>query len=104
MWFASEPVKFDSYGAAPGAMPRLGFALGPAPLGPKRFSTSLGSMPTGGLAVFRILRLPLRDPSRTALLQVNCTLGEVPRDRSVEGIRLSFEDNQNEFSEEAGDA
>ena len=29
-WFASELAKFDSYGAAPGAMPRLGFALGPA--------------------------------------------------------------------------
>lgn len=30
-WFASELVKFDPHGAAPGAMPRLGFALGPAP-------------------------------------------------------------------------
>jgi hypothetical protein len=40
VWFATELVKFDSYGAAAGAMPRLGFALGPAPLGPKRFSTS----------------------------------------------------------------
>jgi hypothetical protein len=36
------------------------------------------------------------------VLQVNCTLGEVPRERSVEGIRLSFEGNQNEFSEEVG--
>src|SRR5258708_1230849 len=45
-------------------------------------NTSLGSMPRGGLAVFRILLLP--------------------RNRSVEGIRLSFEDNQNEFSEEVG--
>jgi hypothetical protein len=70
VWFATELVKFDSYGAAPGAMP-LGFALGPAPLGP------LDPCPRGGLAVVRILLLPLRGPSRTALLQVNCTLGTV---------------------------
>jgi len=55
VWFASELVKFDSYGATPGAVPRLGFALGPAPLGPKRFSTSLGSMPT--LTADQILEL-----------------------------------------------
>jgi hypothetical protein len=60
VWFAGELVKFDSYGAAPGAIPRLGLALGPAPLRPKRFPTSAGSMPTGGLAVLRILLLPLR--------------------------------------------
>ena len=30
-WFASELVKFDSYSAAPGSMPRLDFALSPAP-------------------------------------------------------------------------
>ena len=37
--------------------------------------------------------------SKTAALQVNCALAEVPRERSVEGIRLNFE-AKNEFSEE----
>jgi hypothetical protein len=32
--------------------------------------------------------------------QVNCALGDVPRERSVEGIRLSFKSNGGEFSEE----
>jgi len=57
-------------------------------------------VPTGGLAVLRIRRLPLQGPSRNAVLQVNCTLGDVPRERSVEGIRLSIEGNASDFSEE----
>jgi hypothetical protein len=36
----------------------------------------------------------------TAMLQVNCALGDVPRERSVEGIRLTFEKGGNELSEE----
>jgi hypothetical protein len=40
--------------------------------------------------------------SKTAVLQVNCALGDVPRERSVEGIRLAFEKNGGEFSEEVG--
>jgi hypothetical protein len=44
----------------------------------------------------------LQGPSRNAVLQVNCALGDVPRERSVEGIRLSIEGNANDFSEEAG--
>jgi hypothetical protein len=38
----------------------------------------------------------------TAVLQVNCALGEVPRERSVEGIRLTFGRSGVEFSQEAG--
>ena len=34
------------------------------------------------------------------MLQVNCVLGDVPRERSVEGIRLNFESKGSEFSEE----
>jgi len=37
-----------------------------------------------------------------AMLQLNCALGDVPRERSVEGIRLAFERNGSEFSEEVG--
>jgi hypothetical protein len=102
VWLASELVKFDSYGAAPGALRRQGLAFGPAPFGPNRLMMPSGPMPTGGLAVFRIRLLPMRGPSRVAVLQVNCALGDVPRERSVEGIRLSFKDSGGEFSEVAG--
>jgi len=100
VWIASELVNFDSYGSAPAALLRQGPALGPAPFGPKRMPMSSGPMPTDGLAVFRIRLLPMRGASTTAVLQVNCALGEVPRERSVEGIRLTFERNGSEFSEE----
>jgi len=100
VWLARELLKFDSYGTAPDALGRPGIAL--APVGPKRFMMPTDPMPTGGLAVFRIRLVPMRGPSRTAVLQVNCALGDVPRERSVEGIRLVFEDNGNDFSEEVG--
>ena len=34
------------------------------------------------------------------MLQVNCAVGDVPRERSVEGIRLTLEKNGAEYSEE----
>ena len=102
VWTASELVSFDSYGIAPGAIKRQGMALGPAPFGPKRMPMPAGPMPTGGLAIFRIRLLPMLGASTTAVLQVNCALGEVPRERSVEGIRLIFEKGGNEFSGEVG--
>jgi hypothetical protein len=100
VWLASELVSFDSYGLAPRALPHLGVPFGPLAIGPKRMPMTRGPMPTGGLAVFRILLLPISGPSTTALLQVNCALGDVPRDRSVEGIRLSLERAKTEYLEE----
>jgi len=102
VWTASELVSFDSYGAAPGAIQRQGLAYGLGSLGSKRLPMDSGPVPTGGLAVFRIRLLPMRGPSRTAVLQVNCPLSQVPRERSVEGIRLTLESNGTEFSEEVG--
>jgi len=102
VWIASELVSFDSYGAAPGALRKRGVALGPQPFGLRRLPMFSGPMPTGGLAVFHIRLLPMSGPSKIALLQVNCALGDVPRERSVEGIRLTLEKNGTEFSEEAG--
>jgi hypothetical protein len=58
-------------------------------------------MPTGGLAVFRITLLPTKSSPTIAVLQVNCALGDVPRERSVEGIRLAIGKTNAEFSEEA---
>jgi hypothetical protein len=100
VWVASELVSFNSYGVAPGALRQRGVALGPQPIGPKGLPISSGPMPTGGLALFHIRLLPMSGPSRIAVLQVNCALGDVPRERSVEGIRLNFESNGGEFPEE----
>lgn len=102
VWFASELVSFNSYGAAPTALQRQHLALGPQFPGLRRVPIPMSPMPTGGLAVLRIHLLPLRGSSRSAVLQVNCALGDVPRERSVEGIRLSFEANARDFSEESG--
>jgi hypothetical protein len=100
VWIASQLVNFDSYGFAPGALRQLRVALGLQTFGPKLLPMSLGPMPTGGLAVFRIRLVPMSGALMTAMLQVNCALGDVPRERSVEGIRLAVEENGTEFSEE----
>jgi hypothetical protein len=100
VWLAGELLSFNTYGPAPNALPRQGWATGPALFALKRLPMPSGPVPTGGLAVLRIRLLPLQGPSRNAVLQVNCALGDVPRERSVEGIRLSIEGNANDFSEE----
>jgi hypothetical protein len=102
VWVASDLVSFGSYGIAPAALIQKGPAFGPPQIGPKRLGMRSGPLPTGGLAIFRILLTPMSGTTKTALLQVNCALGDVPRERSVEGIRLNVERNGGEFSEEAG--
>jgi len=102
VWIASELVSFDPYGIDPGALPRQGPAFDPEAFGLRRNPMSSGPVPTGGLAVFRVRLLPVWGPSGTAVLQVNCALGNVPRERSTEGIRLTLEGNGTDFSEEAG--
>jgi hypothetical protein len=102
VWIASDLVSFDSYGIAPAALMQKGPAFGPPQFGPKRLPMRSGPFPTGGLAIFRILLMPMSGASRTAMLQVNCALGDVPRERSVEGIRLSLEKGGTDFSEEVG--
>jgi len=100
VWIASELVSFDSYGIAPGALTREGRAFGPPRFGPTRLRMFSGSMPAGGLAVFRIRLLPVRGLSKNATLQVNCAIGKVPPEHQVEGIRLAFEGSGVEFDEE----
>jgi hypothetical protein len=99
VWTASELVSFASYGIAVGVLKK---GLGAQQLGPRRPPLVFGLMPTGGLAIFRILLLPMSGGTKTAVLQANCALGEVPSDRSVEGIRLTLERNNSEYSEESG--
>jgi hypothetical protein len=38
--------------------------------------------------------------TKAAVLQMNCALGDVPRERPTEGIRLSLEQPKSEYSEE----
>jgi hypothetical protein len=101
VWIVSQLVSFDSYGIGLASLPRANRILGPSQVGAKRSPMPAGPMPTGGLAVFRIRFFAMSVPARTALLEVNCALGSVPTDRSVEGIRLTFDKNGGEFTEEA---
>ncbi len=100
VWIVSDLVRFNSYGMAPNALLHQGRALGPTPFNPKHLPVASGPIPTGGLAVFHIRLLPMREATKTAVLQVNCALGDVPRERQVQGVRLTFESNGSEFSEE----
>jgi hypothetical protein len=100
VWIVSDLVRFDSYGMAPGALLHQERALAPAPFNPKHLPVASGPTPTGGLAVFHIRLLPMRGTTKAAVLQVNCALGDVPRERQAEGIRLTFESNGSEFSVE----
>ena len=102
VWIADGLISFDSYGATPGAFRQHGSALALQPFGPKRLLKSFGPVPLGGLAMFRIRLLPMMGASKAAVLQVNCALGNVPRERSVEGIRVTLEKNGSGFSEELG--
>ena len=100
VWIANNLVSFDSYGAAPNALLHQTVPLGPVPFGPKRIPMALGPIPTGGVAVLRIRLLSVLGQSTTAMLQVNCTLGNVPHERSVEGVRLTLGTDNKDFFEE----
>ena len=101
VWIASDLVSFSSYGTAPATVLPKGPAFGNVQSGPRRPLMSPGAAPTGGLAVFHVLLIPVSGTSKTAVLQVNSALGDVPRERSMEGIRLSLNKNSVEYSEEA---
>jgi hypothetical protein len=101
VWTASDLISFDSYGVAPAVLVQRAPAFGRQQIGSRRLSMRSGSLPTGGLAIFRILLTPVSGTTKTGVLQVNCTLGDVPRERSVEGIRITLEKDNFEYSEEA---
>lgn len=102
VWIGSELLSFDSYGAAPGALNLAGRPLGPPAMVQKRIPMARGPVPTGGLAMMRIRLLPLQGPPRNATIEVNYAAGDVPRERSVEGIRLKLDTSKIEYSEELG--
>jgi hypothetical protein len=100
VWTASDLISFDSYGTAPAALIQKGAAFGHPQIRSAKRSLPSDLVPTGGLAIFRIALMPLSGPTKTAVLQVNCALGDVPHERSVEGIRITLERSNSEYSEE----
>jgi hypothetical protein len=64
VWIVSKLVRFDSYGIAPGALTHQARTFGSAPIGPKHLLVFSGLMPTGGLAVFQIRFLPMREQQK----------------------------------------
>jgi hypothetical protein len=67
VWLADELVSLNSYGAAPNALSRQGWASGPALLALRRLPMHSVPVPTGGLAVLRIRLAPLQGRSRNAV-------------------------------------
>jgi hypothetical protein len=101
VWIASELVSFDSYGIAPNALMSRGRAFGLPQLGPRGLPMASSSAAAGGRAVFRVRLLPMWGGGpKIATLQVNCAIGKVPPEHSVEGIRLAFEEGGLEFDQE----
>jgi hypothetical protein len=101
VWIANELISFGSYGIVPAVLFQKGPAFGVSQMGPKRSAVRSAGIPTGGLAVFHIQLIAVSGTIRTAVLQANCALGDVPRERSVEGIRITLERNHSEYPEEA---
>jgi hypothetical protein len=102
VWTSNQLISFDLYGAAPNALRQRGIAAGVPGLRPNLLPMSVSPVPVGGLAVFHIRLLPASGMPMSAVLQVNCALGDVPRERSADGVRLKLERNPTEFSEELG--
>jgi len=101
VWSADRLVSFESYGVAPAAMAQWGAAVGRPQFGPRRPGRS-GRMPSGGFAVFHIVLMPVSGATKTAELRVNCALGIVPQERSVEGIGITIDKENIDYAEEAG--
>lgn len=97
-----ELVSFVSYGIAPGALLHEQQVLGHAQLGGKRVMMHSAQTPAGGLVVLRIVLLPVSGVAKSAQLEMNSALGNVPRERSVEGIRLLLDRSPANYSEEGG--
>lgn len=97
IWKATELVKFNSYGIAPGALvrdKRRFKSMGMFPMGFLK-----GPMPGGGLALLRIQLLPDVGIPKEAFLQVNCAIGRVPENQQVDGIRVAVEGEDLKFDQ-----
>lgn len=97
IWKATELMKFDSYGIAPGAIMRDKRPSKPLGMFPMGFLT--GPLPTGGLALLRIQLLPDAGKPKEAILQVNCAIGKVPPNQEGDGIRLVVQGEELKFDQ-----
>ena len=97
IWKATELLKFNSYGIAPGAL--LRDKRQPRPLGFSPMTLLNGPLPTGGLALLRIQLLPDAGKPKDAILQVNCALGKVPENQQGDGVRLAMQEGGLKFDQ-----
>ena len=97
IWKATELMKFDSYGIAPGALMRDKRPT--KSLGMYSMGLLTGPLPTGGLALLRIQLLPDVGKPKDAILQVNCAIGKVPENQQGDGIRLAVKADDLKFDQ-----
>ena len=97
IWKATELVKFNSYGIAPGALARDKRRFKSMGMFPMGFLN--GPLPAGGLALFRIELLPDVGKPKDAFLQVNCAIGKVPENQQGDGIRLAVQGEDLKFDQ-----
>ncbi|MFN8006429.1 MAG: hypothetical protein U0V70_05280 [Terriglobia bacterium] len=97
IWKATEVMKFNSYGIAPGALLRDARRFKSSGLLPRGLLT--GPMPAGGLVLLRIQLLPDTGKPKEAILQVNCAIGKVPENQQGDGIRLAVEGEELKFDQ-----
>jgi hypothetical protein len=99
IWKATELVKFNSYGVAPGALLRGNQKFKSFGSFPRGLNILAGPMPAGGLALLRIQLLPDVGKPKDATMQVNCAIGKVPENQQGDGIRLAVEGEDLKFDQ-----
>ena len=99
IWKATELVKFNSYGIAPGALLRGNRKFKSFGLFPMGLDILAGPMPAGGLALLRIQLVPDAGKPKEAFLQVNCAIGKVPENQQGDGIRLAAQEEDLKFDQ-----
>ena len=96
IWKATELVKFNSYGVAPGALVVVTKNSNLLVHFPRVLN---GPMPAGGLVLLRIQLLPDVGKPKEAFLQVNCAIGKVPENQQGDGIRLAVQGEDLKFDQ-----
>ena len=99
IWKATELVKFNSYGVAPGALVRGNQKFKSFNSFPMGLNFLAGPMPAGGLALLRIQLLPDVGKPKDAFLQVTCAIGRVPENQQGDGIRLAVQGEDLKFDQ-----
>jgi len=91
VWLGKELISLIPTVPRQAALPHHGSGFGPARFKPQAFADALrfaADWLSRGIPYPALICVGRK--IRTAVLQVNCALGEVPRERSVEGDTTSF--------------